>query len=189
MPTQKNRISVSVRIRADAAHVWAALTDWAAQSEWMTATTVRAVDGDGQGVGGRIEAFTGFGKYGFLDTMEVTEWRPPSWCAVRHTGKVVRGTGTFEIVQAADAAEGSTLTWSEDLEIPGGEFGTAGFGLIRPAVELAVSRSLRRFAELVESQGPEDAQGPENSPAPEDSQGQENSPAPEDAQGPEDAAP
>lgn len=154
---RENRISVSVRIRADAEEVWAALTDWAAQGEWMTATTVRTVDGDGQGVGGRIEAFTGFGKYGFLDTMEVTEWRPPSWCAVRHTGKLVRGTGAFEIVQAANSADGSTLTWSEDLEIPGGEFGAVGFALIRPAVELGVSRSLRRFADLVESQRPKDA--------------------------------
>ncbi|HET9171578.1 MAG TPA: SRPBCC family protein [Actinospica sp.] len=154
MPTtSKGRVSVTVRVRASAEDVWRALTDWESQSAWITATKVRTVDGDGQGVGGRIEAFTGFGRYGFLDTMEVTEWRPPTWCAVRHTGKVVRGTGAFEIVPAADEAAGSTLTWYEDLEIPGGGFGGYGFALIRPAVEFGVLRSLRRFAEIVEAKG------------------------------------
>jgi carbon monoxide dehydrogenase subunit G len=157
MSTRESRVSVSIRVRASAPDVWAALTDWESQGTWMTATTVRTVDGDGRGVGGKIEAFTGFGRYGFLDTMVVTEWRPPTWCAVRHTGKVVRGTGAFEIVPAADEAAGTTLTWFEDLEIPGGEFGSFGFALLKPAVELGVQRSLRRFAELVESQGPSTA--------------------------------
>jgi hypothetical protein len=141
---------VSVRVQAPATSVWTALTDWPAQSAWITATTVRTVDGDGRGVGGRIEAFTGFGRLGFLDTMEVAEWRPPTWCAVRHTGSVVRGTGAFEIVQAADEAAGSTLTWFEDLEIPGGALGAAGFALARPLFETGVRRCLERFARLVE---------------------------------------
>ena len=145
------RVRVSVRVHAPAREVWAALTDWPAQSRWITATRVRTVGGDGQGVGaGRIEAFTGFGRLGFLDTMEVTEWRPPAWCAVRHTGSVVRGTGAFEIVQAAVEADGSTLTWHEALEIPGGAFGARGFAVVRPVVESMVLRSLRRFARLVE---------------------------------------
>jgi carbon monoxide dehydrogenase subunit G len=146
-----SRVSVSIRVRAAAETVWTQLTDWESQSAWMTATTVRTVDGDGRGVGGRIEAFTGFGRFGFLDTMEVTEWRPPSWCEVWHTGRVVRGTGAFEIVQAADPAAGSTLTWFEDLDIPGGELGAIGFMLARPLFEFGVLHSLRNFAALVES--------------------------------------
>jgi carbon monoxide dehydrogenase subunit G len=145
------RVRVSVRVHAPAREVWAALTDWPAQSRWIAATKVRTVGGDGRGVGaGRIEAFTGFGRFGFLDTMEVTHWRPPTWCAVRHTGSVIRGTGAFEIVQAADEADGSTLTWHEDLEIPGGALGARGFAVIRPVVESMVLRSLERFARLVE---------------------------------------
>lgn len=145
------RVRVSVRVHAPASEVWAALTDWPAQSRWITATRVRTVGGDGRGVGaGRIEAFTGFGRLGFLDTMEVTEWRPPTWCAVRHTGSVVRGTGAFEIGPAADEADGSTLTWHEDLEIPGGALGARGFAVIRPLVQAMVLRSLERFARLVE---------------------------------------
>lgn len=145
-----SRLSVSVRIHAGTREVWAALTDWESQGEWMIATTVRTVEGGGQGVGGRMEAFTGFGRLGFLDPMEITEWRPPSWCKVRHTGKVVRGTGAFEILQAGDDPAGSTLTWYEDLEIPGGRLGARAFELVRPAFELGVLRSLERFARLVE---------------------------------------
>lgn len=146
----EGRVSVSVRVRAPARDVWSALTDWESQSAWMTATKVRTVGGDGRGVGGRVEAFTGFGRLGFLDTMVVTEWRPPTWCKVQHTGAFVRGTGAFEIVQAEKEADGSILTWFEDLEIPGGTLGERGFGLLRPVVEYSVLRSLKRFAGILE---------------------------------------
>jgi len=143
-------MSISVRVRAGADEVWAALTDWESQSSWITATKVRTVDGDGRGVGGRIEAFTGFGPLGFLDTMVVTEWEPPKRCVVRHTGSVVRGTGAFEVTEDASVSRGSTLTWYEDLEIPGGALGALGYAVARPVVEYLVSRSLQRFARRLE---------------------------------------
>ena len=37
-------------------------------------TEVRATEQGGVGVGGGIEAFTGVGRLGFLDTMVITEW-------------------------------------------------------------------------------------------------------------------
>jgi carbon monoxide dehydrogenase subunit G len=143
-------VRASVQVRAPAQDVWAALTHWELQGEWMIRTTVRTLDGDGRGVGGRIEAFTGLGRVGFVDTMEITEWRPPNWCAVRHTGRVVRGSASFAIVEAVDDAEGSTLTWDEDLDIPGGAFGARCFALARPAITYPVLLSLKRFARLVE---------------------------------------
>ncbi|MBR7832517.1 SRPBCC family protein [Actinospica durhamensis] len=146
----RSLVSISVRVRAEPEQVWAALTDWESQGTWIAATTVRTVEGDGRGVGARIEAFTGFGRLGFLDTMVVTEWLPPRRCAVRHTGAVVRGTGGFELVPAADPADGTTLTWYEDLDIPGGRPAAHAFALLRPAVEYGVLRSLHRFAALVE---------------------------------------
>lgn len=146
----ESHVSISVRVRLGADDVWAALTDWPSQSTWITATKVRTVDGDGKGVGGRIEAFTGFGPLGFLDTMVVTEWEPPKRCVVRHTGNVVRGTGAFEVAGDEDVSHGSTLTWYEDLEIPGGPVGALGYALARPVVEYMVTRSLRRFARRLE---------------------------------------
>ena len=142
------RVSVSVPVRAPASAVWDAVTDWDAQGQWMPATRVRAVDGDGQGVGGRIEAFTGFGRLGLLDTMVVTEWSPPTWCAVDHTGRVVRGTGAFRVEQTPD---GAVFTWSEDLELPGGPLGGAGWHLISPVVRLGVRYALTRLARSIEA--------------------------------------
>lgn len=146
----RGRVELAVRVRAPARAVWDALTDWDAQGEWMTATQVRAVDGDGRGVGGRIEAFTGLGRLGFLDTMVVTEWRPPTWCAVRHTGAVVRGTGGFGIEELEDEPGVCRLVWNEDLELPAGVLGAFAWRLLRPAVGLGVGRSLGRLARSVE---------------------------------------
>jgi hypothetical protein len=142
---------VAVPVRASAHDVWAALTDWDAQGEWMAATRVRAVDGDrGHRVGAQIEAFTGCGRFGFLDTMVVEEWRPPVRCVVRHTGTVVRGTGVFEISPDPRATDRVHLTWHEYLELPGGAPGVCGFAVARPALVYFVRHSLTRLARLVE---------------------------------------
>ena len=145
------RVSLDVPVRAPASAVWDAVTDWPAQGEWMPATRVRAVDGDGRCVGGRIEAFTGLGRLGFLDTMVVTEWLPPTWCAVDHTGRVIRGTGAFRVTPTPD---GATFTWSEELELPGGALGGVGWLLISPFVRLAVRHALTRLAHSIEARHP-----------------------------------
>ena len=141
-------IALRVPVRAPASAVWDAVTDWEAQGEWMPATRVRVVGGDGHGhgIGARIEAFTGFGRIGVLDTMVVTEWRPPTWCAVEHTGRVIRGTGDFRVDEVPD---GAVFTWSEDLDLPAGMLGALGWKLISPFVRLAVRHSLTRLAHSV----------------------------------------
>ncbi|WP_034262303.1 SRPBCC family protein [Actinospica robiniae] len=148
-----HEVAVSVRVRAGAQAVWDALTDWPAHDEWMPATTVQTVDGDGRAVGGRIVAYTGFGRLGFADPMEVTEWRPPTRCVMRHTGKIVRGLTTFEIVPVAEESDGSTLTWHERYEIPGGRLGAYGFVLARPVLARALQHALTRFAQLQQIHG------------------------------------
>ena len=85
-------IAVDVIIDAPPQTVWAAVTDWPRQSEWMLGTTVRATDLGGVGVGGGVEAFTGVGRLGVLDTMVITEWDPPRRCVVLHTGRLVQGS-------------------------------------------------------------------------------------------------
>ena len=147
-------VSVRVPVRAPASAVWDAVTDWNAQGEWMPATRVRAVDGDGRGgdgrgVGGRIEAFTGFGRFGILDTMVVTEWRPPTWCEVAHTGRVIRGTGAFSVQETPD---GAVFAWSEDLELPVGALGGFAWHLISPFMRLTVRYALTRLAHSVEAE-------------------------------------
>ena len=141
-------IELEVAVNAPAHKVWDAITNWPAQGQWMLGTKVEAVDGDGTGVGGKIAAFTGIGPIGFLDTMEITTWNPPARCDVLHTGRVVRGTGTFEVVKLSETE--SKFVWSEDLDLPLGWLGEAGFAVLRPAFVFGVRKSLEKFARLVE---------------------------------------
>lgn len=81
------------------------LVAWQTQGKWMLGTSVWAID-SGEGVDGRIAAFTGLfpksRKLGFIDYLTITKWEPPRVCGVLHTGKVVRGTGSFEVVLVSD---------------------------------------------------------------------------------------
>ncbi len=142
-----------VDVDAPPEQVWAALVDWDRQGEWMLLTDVRAVEGDGQGVGGQLAAVTGVRlpggllgrrRLGVLDTMLITAWEHPRRVDVRHTGRVVRGTGTFEVRPRPDG--GSTFVWTEGLDLPLGVLGRLGWPLVRPVMAAGVRLSLRRFA-------------------------------------------
>ena len=141
-------LTLSVDVDAPVERTWQAAVDWERQGEWVLGTTVRATTQDGIGVGGGLEAFTGIGKVGFLDTMEITAWEPPHRCEVLHTGRVVRGTGLFEVQERPG---GSRFVWHETLDLPLGAVGRLGWPIVRPLFAAGVQRSLRRFARLVES--------------------------------------
>jgi len=141
-----------VDVNAPVEQTWAGATDWANQGAWMLGTTVRPTRQGGQGVGGAIEAFTGVGRLGFLDTMEITVWEPPHRCHVRHTGSLVRGTGDFD-VEARGPGQ-STFVWREDLELPLGALGRLGWPLVKPVFAYGVQLSLKRFARWVEAGRP-----------------------------------
>ncbi|MGY2003594.1 SRPBCC family protein [Blastococcus sp. SYSU DS1024] len=137
-----------VAVEAPPVRVWAALTDWSRQGEWMLATDVRTVDGPAQGVGGRLAARTGLPapggfRLGLLDTMVITAWEPPRRVEVQHTGRLVRGPGIFEI---EPRGEQSTFVWTERLDLPYGVLGRLGWTLVRPFALLGIRWSLRRFA-------------------------------------------
>lgn len=140
-------LSVSIQVHAPVETVWEATTDWERQSRWMLGTTVRGTANDGRGVGGGIEAWTGIGPVGFLDTMVITAWEPPHRCLVDHTGRVIRGTGAFEVAGNPDGS--STLTWVEDVVLPLGAVGRLGWVLLRPVVRLGVAHSLGKLAASV----------------------------------------
>ncbi len=140
---------MSVDVRAPAEAVWAAAVDWERQSQWVFLTTVRPTYAGGRGVGGRIVARTGLGPLAFSDPMEITEWRPPYRCVVRHLGRVVRGAAAFEVEPLPDG--GSRFTWSEWLVLPLGVLGQVGFVLLRPLIAVPLRWSLSRFARWVEA--------------------------------------
>jgi hypothetical protein len=144
------QLALDIAIAASPQRVFAGLVDWQGQSRWMLGTKVWVPAGaSGVGVGGRIEAFTGFWKLGFLDTMEITTWDEPHRVNVVHTGRVVRGTGTMVVNGQADGT--SRFLWSEDLELPLGALGRLGWVVVKPGFRWGVLRSLKAFAALVEA--------------------------------------
>ena len=141
---------LQVDVEAPPEQVWAALVDWDRQGEWMLLTDVRAGAQGGQGVGGELAAVTGLKlpvlsrRLGVLDTMLITSWDAPRRVDVRHTGRVVRGTGTFEVRPRAGG--GSTFVWTEGLDLPLGVLGRLGWPLVKPVFAAGVRLSLKRFA-------------------------------------------
>ncbi len=141
-------MTVDVVVDAPVEAVWAAVVDWERQDEWMLGTRVRVVGGRSEGMGARLEAVTGVGPLAVTDPMVVTEWEPPNRCVVRHTGPVVRGIGVFEVLALPHGR--SRFVWTEELDLPLGLLGRAGWSLVRPAMVAGVRTSLRRLARRVE---------------------------------------
>lgn len=135
---------MTVDVDAPVERTWAAATDWARQGEWMLGTRVWPTEQDGQGVGGGLAAFTGVGRLGFLDTMTIRAWEPPRRCVVEHTGRLVRGTGIFEVEPLPDGR--SRFVQAEWLDLPLGRLGQLGWLFVRPAFRWGLNRSLRTFA-------------------------------------------
>lgn len=143
----------TVDVDAPPEQVFAALVDWTSQGEWMLLTDVRTPAGPAQEEGGRIEATTGVPlpggrRLGVLDTMTITGWDPPHSVDVLHTGRVVRGTGSFQV---RPRGTGSTFVWVETLDLPLGVLGRVGWPLVKPGFVAGVRLSLKRFARYAES--------------------------------------
>src|SRR3990170_1545794 len=143
--------SVLVRESIDIAEtperVWAFVVDWPRQSEWIPATKVWGVT-EGAGVGAQIEAWTGKGRFGYLDTMTITGWDPPHRCEVLHTGRMMRGEGGF-VVGAAGPGR-SRLEWWERFTMPGGPLGRLLRPLARPVLRRGVRLALRSLQRGIE---------------------------------------
>ena len=148
-----NHLSLTVEINQPAKVVWKHLVDWRGQSNWMLQTKVWSeLDQDRtvkNGKGVLIFAFTGLFsklypkiKLGVLDTMEVTKWQPPTRCDVVHIGRIIRGTGKFELVEKKNV---TTFYWSEEIIAP-----AILLAILKPFILLGVRISLRKFARLVE---------------------------------------
>jgi hypothetical protein len=145
-------LPVPVDVDAPADVVWAYVTDWERQGEWMLGTRVRVTGGDGRGVGTHLHAVTGVGPVGVPDTMEVTEFRAPAGdvpgrAAVRHTGAVIKGEGFFEV--EALGPQRSRFTFTELVDLPLGVLGRLGWAVGRPVVRLGFVKSLERMAQRV----------------------------------------
>jgi carbon monoxide dehydrogenase subunit G len=144
MPTPL-RIAAEVTVDAGPELIWRTAVDWPRQHEWIWGTRVSG----GHGTGAKVIGRTGIGPIGFTDRMVITEWDPPRRCVLRHTGRVVRGTGTFEIAPRGSRSE---FRWIEQIQLPvPPPVGVLAGRAIVPIAEWGLRSSLRRFARLLRS--------------------------------------
>lgn len=148
-------LTVTVDVNVPADLLWEVVSDLEGQSDWMLATTVEVVAGDGRSVGTELRAVTGFGPLGVADTMRVTGWtEPPAGepgvrrIVVTHTGRLIRGDGIFAVEELGPRR--SRFLWTELLDLPLGALGRFGWPLVRPAFRAGVAHSLRGMAERTE---------------------------------------
>src|SRR6266568_8713259 len=134
-------VTSRVLVKAEPERVWQVAMNWSRQREWMWGTQVRG----GTGAGAEVVARTGIGPVGFTDTMVITQWDPPRRCVVRHTGRVVRGLGIFEVTPSGQPTE---FRWTEQLLLPWPLSGSIGRRVVAVVAGQALSAALRRFARL-----------------------------------------
>ena len=144
-----SELEINVEIDKPIEVVWEAIVDWPSQSNWMLQTKVwseldhnRSIK---NGTDVLIFAFTGLFpklypkiKIGFLDIMEITKFKPPVLCEVNHIGRIIRGSGKFEL---SKLKSGTNFKWQENLIAP-----AILLVVMKPALLLGVWLSLRRFA-------------------------------------------
>jgi len=136
---RSNHIAMSLVIDAPIEKVWASLADWESQGDWMLQTTVEVTSEIREGIGTKIAAFTGIGKVGVMDHMQVTKWEPPFICDVLNTGKIIKGTGRFQL--SSIDSETTRFDWSEEILAP-----RALFLIIAPGLYAGVRISLANLS-------------------------------------------
>jgi hypothetical protein len=141
-------LTVRIEVGVPAEAAFAAVTDWQRQSEWIALTRVRVVSGDGRSTGSQLAAFSGIGRAGFLDLMEIVRWEPPHLVEVVHYGKVVRGPGAIRVEKLSDAR--AVIVWQEWLHLPLGRLGRLVWPVVRAGAGASFQRSLRLLKRSME---------------------------------------
>jgi hypothetical protein len=91
------------------AEAWERVTAWQRHGEFVPLTRI-ALTPTG------FDAFTGVGRVGFHDPMDVVVWREPSFCRLEKRGRVVTGWAELSVdVLGA----GSRVAWREDIHVTG----------------------------------------------------------------------
>ena len=117
-----NTLRITINLPCSQERAWTAIADWESQGNWMLQTKVWVTSQIREGAGTSISAFTGplykfypkFSSLGLLDTMVVTKWQPPEICDVVHTGKILKGTGSFALSPINSTS--TKFNWSETIE-------------------------------------------------------------------------
>lgn len=140
-------VTATVIVNAPADQVFAALTAWERQSEWIPFTQVRVVHGDG-GEGSLVEAITAVGPAVLRDEMRVVRVDPPYEVRVVHCGRLLRGPGVLRCTPMDRAR--TQVVWHEWFHLPGGAAGRMAWPMLWPGSKASLTWALRKFARLVE---------------------------------------
>ena len=146
------RLEVSVDVAAPRQVVWDVLTEWERQSEWMLdAKSVEVLTPLREGVGVTIRCPTNLLGVTVEDVMRVTAWDPPRLLEVTHLGRIITGSGAFELVETG--SEMTRIDWWEEVDPPLGALGEWGAStLVLPVLRRIFTRSLRQLGALAEAQ-------------------------------------
>ncbi|WBB77669.1 SRPBCC family protein [Micromonospora sp. WMMD882] len=140
-------VTATVIVEAPAERVFAALTAWERQSEWIPFTTVRVVEGDG-GEGSLIEAVTAVGPAMLRDEMRVVRVDAPYEVGVVHCGRLLRGPGVLRCTPMGP--DRTQVVWHEWFHLPGGPAGRLAWPVLWPGSKVSLTQALRKFGRLVE---------------------------------------
>ena len=142
------RLDVPMDIAAPREVVWDVLVRWEDQSDWMKdAKSVEVVSDHREGEGVTIHVPTNLMGFTTLDVMEVTEWVEHERLAVEHLGRIITGTGVFELDDHPDEPGLMRLHWREHVDPPLGALGEWGANtFVKPFTRWLFRRSLRNLA-------------------------------------------
>ncbi|HEX5938500.1 MAG TPA: SRPBCC family protein [Actinomycetota bacterium] len=130
--------------------VWALITDWENQDDWMLEASDFEVIGERrEGVGVEAEATVRIAGLRTRDRIRVGLWEPPRILVIDHLGWV-KGTGEIQLVPIEG---GTRLRWRESLFAPRllGPIGRVGLRFFAPLLRRTFRRDLRVLRSLVRS--------------------------------------
>lgn len=130
--------------------VWAVITDWEGQREWIPLTEVEVRTEQRAGVGVRCFAFSGWRlgplPIGLPDEFVVTEWDPPGRLVVQHVGTFFVGDGIFELTGRGDQ---TLVRLTERVLTPAGRLGDLALTVADPIMVAGIRYSLSRLGARV----------------------------------------
>jgi hypothetical protein len=146
------RLDLHQDTTAPRAVVWDVLTRWEEQPRWMLdAKEVHVTSAHREGLGVELRCPTNLLGFTVQDTMVVTGWEEGRLLEVTHTGRIITGTGAFELSDLPDG--GTRIGWWEEVDPPLGAIGELGAQVFAlPIIRRIFRRSLRNLAARAEEQ-------------------------------------
>jgi hypothetical protein len=138
-------VETSVTIELDQTTLWATIEPIERHVEWMAdAESITFVGEQRRGVGTTFDCVTRIGPLRTTDRMTVTRWEPGMAMGIEHRGTV---TGVGEL-RLESVAEGTQLSWREELHLPWWFGGRVGEAIARPVLARIWQANLLRLRAL-----------------------------------------